>query len=50
MEYQVINEFQDEDETGRKEKLQKIAETLLKQYLQEDEEVDSCCNLLPIIR
>lgn len=38
MEYQVIHQFQDEDETGRKEKLQKFAEALLKQYLQEDEE------------
>lgn len=40
MEYEVINEFQDEDEIGRKEKLQEIAEALLKQYLQEDEKVD----------
>jgi len=38
MEYQVINQFQDEDEAARLEKLQKIAEILLKQYLQEDEE------------
>ena len=40
MEYQVIHQFQDEDETGRMEKLQEIAETLLKQYLQEDDKVD----------
>ncbi len=40
MEYQVIHQFQNEDETERKEKMQEIAEMLLKQYLREDEKVD----------